>query len=313
MILKLFAVALVAACGSDLRTQTHAFVAPTPCGQGPYEVHFVADGRTGEEGVEIVACTAHRLAGHVEVVANHLTLYQQTFGDVADNQRCLAGGPIVATRDASASSTSSSAAAPAGPAAAATNPTLVEQPYHGSETPFADELCKPLGLAAQVILIPTTTTTRLLRPGTDLHVRIWSDVPNDLERAVFMIRHVTSTKTLAEVEREDAKRAREAPPTPAPARSAPHEAPPDHGPPPAPLAEARPAAPSARATWIAGSWTWTGSAWGWTAGFWRDERLAMPAPRVEVPGAPPGAAAVWLGGTWRLEAGGWIWIRGRWR
>ncbi len=295
---------------ADLRTQTRAFAPNVPCGQGPFDVHLVADGRTGEEGVEIVACTAHRIAGHVEVIANQVPLVTQAFGDTPDNGRCVAAGATAIVAHHAADSDTAQTTAPGGtPSAPAA--TLVEQPYSGGEPIDDDKLCAPYGLTAQLVLMPTTTTTELLAPGTDLHVRIWSDVPNDLEHAVFMIRHVTSTHTLAEVKAEDAKYAKEHAHDPPASPPRPRAV--EHGPPPSPLAEARPQPPTPRATWIAGYWTWTGSSWGWVAGFWRDEQLAMPDPRIEVPGDAPRPAALWIGGTWQLRAGGWIWIHGRWR
>ena len=72
---------MLASC-ADIRTEMRAFVSTTPCGQGPFDVHLVADGRTGEEGVEVIACTAHSLVGHVELTANKLPLYSSTLGDV---------------------------------------------------------------------------------------------------------------------------------------------------------------------------------------------------------------------------------------
>jgi hypothetical protein len=303
-------------CRSDVRLRTRAFVAPAPCGQGPYDIHLRADGTTGGDGVEIVACTPRRLAGHVVFRAGDLELANRTYGDLADNQRCVGGRPTAVTAIAKAGTGTAEAAGPAGPAGRnAAAPALVERPFGGSETPFADELCGRLGLAAQQILISTlltrTTSSDVLGPGGDLHIRLWSDVPNDLEGVVFMIRQVTSTRTPAQVERELAERDRRRDRDPPVQAASPPR--PDHGPPPAPLVEERPPAPGALAVWTPGYWTWTGSAWGWIAGSWRDDRVALPAPRVELPGPPPRPGAIWIGGTWQLRAGAHVWISGRWR
>jgi hypothetical protein len=300
MKLPLCLVAL-AACGSDLQRHTHAFVASASCAQGPFEVVLHADGKTGADGVEVVACTPRRLAGHVELDVGDFALHSGRFGDASDNARCVAGGaPVVTSAGGGAAGGATGTGGTRGDA-----PALVERPYTGGESPFADEVCKHLGLEAQQILIPTTL--ELADPGAILKVKLWSDTPNDLDHVVFLVRQLTSTKSRAEVAKEEDKRDRshEAPVTREPV--------PDHGAPPAPLAEQRPVAPVATATWIPGYWTWTGSAWGWVAGFWRDERIAMPAPQVEVPGAPPAAAAVWIAGAWQLRAGTWVWVRGRWR
>lgn len=302
-------------CGSDLKRHTRAYVASTSCGQGPYDLHLVADGKTGEEGVEVIACTPRRIAGHVELRVSSYALADQPFGDTADNRRCLASQATITTAGGTAGAGSATAGAPGG-ARSAPAPALVERAFTGSETPFADRLCAQLGLEAQTILMPTVLARTdggagLLAPGADLHVRLWSDAPNDLEGVVFMIRHLTSTRTPAEVKQQLAKdEARGERGDAVPANARPVR---DHGPPPPPLAEARARAPDARAEWIAGYWTWTGSQWGWVAGFWRDARVAVPAPRVEVPGSPPAGDALWIGGTWELRAGAYVWIRGRWR
>lgn len=307
------------ACGSDLKRHTRAFVASTSCGQGPYDVHLRADGLTGADGVEIIACTPRRIAGHVVFTAGSVELANHAFGEASDNQRCLAGGRTVTTTTTRAGATEAAGATSNAGTRTAAAPTLVERPFTGSETPFEDELCGRLGLTAQQVLMPTvllrtSEDDSFLPPGADLHVRLWSDAPNDLEGVVFMIRQLTSTKTPAQVAKEEAARDRKrdrsarretaAPPKPRPA---------NHGPPPAPLVEERPAPPVATATWIPGYWTRTGAAWGWVAGFWRDERVALPAPRIEVPGAAPGRDAIWIGGTWTLRAGHYVWIGGRWR
>ena len=294
------------ACSSDLRRETRAFVAPTPCGQGPYEVTVRAAGMTGGDGVEIVACTPRKIAGHVSVAAGQLELVNHAYGEGADNQRCLGGTPTAITSLGSGGSAATNATGTPAGAATAAAPVLVERPYTGSETPFEDELCQKLGLSAQVVLMPTVLMHTETHGAFDLHIRLWSDAPNDLEGVVFMIRQLTSKQTPAQVAREEAKRGhRDARPVTR-TRA-------DHGPPPSPLVEERPAAPSTTATWIAGYWSWTNSTWGWVAGFWRDDGVALPPPRIEVPGAPPAPGAIWIGGSWSLRAGGLVWIAGRWR
>ena len=306
------------ACGSDLKRNTRAFVASTSCGQGPYEIHLRADGKTGADGVEIIACTPRRIAGHVVFTAGSLELANRAFGDASDNQRCLAGDRTITATTHAGTAPAGGTSGPAGTRSAAA-PALVERPFTGSETPFADELCGRLGLTAQQVLMPTillrtSKVDSFLPAGADLHVRLWSDTPNDLEGVVFMIRHLTSKKTPQQVAKEEAERDRErnhAAARDTATRPRPRVA--NHGPPPAPLVEERPPRPVATATWIPGYWTWTGSVWGWVAGFWRDERIALPAPRIEIPGAAPRHDSIWIGGTWTLRAGQHVWIGGRWR
>jgi len=297
---------VLAACHPDVRHVTHAFVATEPCGQGPYEVHLKAEGKMGSEGVEVFACTAHRIAGHVEMIAAGIPMRDVPFGEGADNARCMAGGPIVATASGGGGGGGGSGDA-GGPGAHGAAPVLAEQPAQDNGGLIPDDLCKAYGLPGEYLMNDTMTTTELLRPGADITVKIWSDAPNDLQGVVFLVRHAISTHTRAEEDKEwaayDKEHAKDPPPPPEPK--------PDHGAPPAPLAEERPPQP-AGAIWIAGYWTWTGTQWGWTSGFWRTD-VATPTPRLEVPGEPPGPAAIWVAGAWQLRAGAWIWIGGRWR
>lgn len=311
---SLISLAGLLGCGNDLHRHTRAFVAPTACGQGPYEITFLADGTTGGDGVEVIACTPRRISGHVVFSAGQLELANQSYGDGSDNQRCFGGPSAIVASSGGGSGTSSAGATGVGDASSAA-PVLIERPFTSSETPFSDKLCETYGLTAQVVLMPTILTRTsteydFLPRGSKLRVRLWSDAPNDLEGVVFMVRQLTSTQTPAQVAKEESKRdkshdkMRSATPSPDPA---------DHGPPPAPLDEERPPQPIAAATWIPGYWTWATGQWGWRAGFWRDERYAPPPPRVEQPGAPPGEGAIWIGGTWTLRATGYGWVSGRWR
>lgn len=306
------------ACGNSYRTKTHSFVATDACGQGPFDVVLPAEATTGGEGMEVIACTPRRLAGHVELTVGGMPLRSKPFGDVADNQRCLGGQPVVVTEGTGAAQ--STTAGDSGRSVQVTSTNLAERPFIGSETPFADDLCKDYGLTAQVIMGVTTLSRAddvWLKPGDPLHVRIWSDVPNDLEGVFFMVRQVVDNDTVEHVAKEQKKDqekwereeregkhthvAEAAPVAPAPIA------------PPPPLVEERPAPPSARATWISGYWVRTGERWGWIAGFWRDERFTPMRPQVEIPGEPPHAGAVWIGGNWTIRAGANVWVRGRWR
>jgi len=311
-------------CGNSLNRKTRAYVATDACGQGPFDFVIPADATTGDEGMEVIACAPRRLAGHYEVTTGGFPLRSGSFGDVPDNQRCLDGrsSEVVA---AAAPMTYEPASRDSGRGEVhATSANLRERPFTSSETPFADELCEPYGLPAQTIMGVTTLTRTddtWLAPGDTLRLRIWSEAPNDLEGAVFLVRHLTSKRTVAEARRDQEKWAERlereeregklAAPSSSQAPSRPTR--PAPVPPPPALAEERPRAPSASATWIPGYWVRTGERWGWVAGFWRDEGVAMPPPQVEIPGTPPHPGAVWIGGSWMLRAGARVWIRGRWR
>jgi hypothetical protein len=300
-------VALVA-CNSN-RYHTYAFTAPTACGQGPYDVHIPADGTTAEDGVEVIACTPRRLAGHIQVHLGTAISSADEFGDgSADNQRCV-GGPAVVVQSGSGSTTAAIASGSGN--ATANQPTLVSQTFAGDESAWGDDLCKPYGVTAQTLSVPITmartTGWNLIEHGTDLHVLIWSDVPNDLSGVTFLVREVMSKDKPKPPEPE-----KPYVPSKDELAQAAKASLPSHGPPPAPLVEDRPARTSDTASWVPGYWTWTGAQWGWIAGFWRDA-VDTPAPRAEVPGDAPVAGAIWIGGSWRRQAGRWIWTGGRWR
>jgi hypothetical protein len=305
---------LVVGCGNDTKYRTRAFVAPAGCGQGPYDVHFKADGKTGGDGVEIIACTPRRISGHVMFAVSGYEVANHPFGDVADNQRCMGGRPTIVTAVAEGTARTSGGGGGGEGRASAASPALVERPYSGTESPFGEDLCKDVGvgLVPQQILgsfmMLHAEDNNFMAPGSDMHVRIWSDVPNDLEGVVFMVRHLTSKKTKKQAMKDFDEAAKDD--TPATPRAKP---PKGHGPPPAPLVEEQPPQPIATATWIPGYWSWTGSTWGWVAGFWRDQRVAMPAPRVELVGEAPQPGAIWIGGSWSLRAGQYVWVTGRWR
>lgn len=314
----------VGACGDTYQYRTREYMANSACGQGPYDVLVPADGTTAEDGVEVIACTPRRLAGQVLVQVGFPM--RSSFGSDADNQRCVASQPVVVVAGAGAgavAASSSGAVGAAGSAGLANAPALVEQPYRGGETGFADELCKPFGLPAQVIADEAMDHYAKedwpVAPGEDMRVRIWSDVPNDLSGVIFLVRQVRASakQKPRPVEHESPKPASvasaQAPPAPAPkpAAAAPH---PSYSPPPPPLAEEQPPRTSDTAAWVPGYWTWTGTAWGWIAGSWRDASAsAAPAPQAEQPGAPPVVGAIWIGGSWRRSGATWVWITGRWR
>src|SRR6185437_4049201 len=120
------------ACNSN-RYHTHAFTAPTSCGQGPYDVHIAADGTTAEDGVEVIACTPRQLAGHIELEFAADKFVDQGFGDgSADNQRCV-GGPAVVGHPGSGATTAIATGSGSG-SVTANQPVLVEQTFAGDES-----------------------------------------------------------------------------------------------------------------------------------------------------------------------------------
>lgn len=68
--------------------------------------------------------------------------------------------------------------------------------------------------------------------------------------------------------------------------------------PPAPIIEARVAAPGAGYVWVPGFHRWDGAAYAWVGGRW--ER-------------PPRARAAWVPGRWVHSRSGWHYVDGHWR
>ncbi|HEX4451283.1 MAG TPA: YXWGXW repeat-containing protein [Kofleriaceae bacterium] len=296
------------------------FAAPSACAQGPFEVDVPADGTTAVDGIALVACTPRRLVGHAEIWIGS-TAEMSSFGDVADNARCVGGSgtAVIATAGSATSVGGDASTGSAAPAAAA----LVKQTFSGSDADDESSICARYGGSAQEIAdyhVTRTSAEIRVEPGEPMTVRFWSAEPNDLAGVVFLIRHVTSTKPPKQLSKDEAaklardraaenQRAFAEQPHRAPVAPQPTETP--WRAPPQPLAEVQPDRPNEAATWVAGYWKWTGAAYGWVAGFWRDA-ADMPAPQVESPGAAP-HGAIWIGGAWRRSGGGWVWIGGRWR
>jgi len=67
--------------------------------------------------------------------------------------------------------------------------------------------------------------------------------------------------------------------------------------PSAPVARARPLAPSPRHIWIDGGWVYHGNGYVWSDGYWVVPRPGM----------------FWVPGRWRRSHRGYIWIPGQWR
>ena len=326
MSLRIVVALALCACSSDLRCQTQVFAAPSTCAQGPFDVDVPADGTTAVDGIELVACTPRRLVGHAEIWIGS-TAEMTTFGDVADNARCVAGS---ATAIAAGAASGSAAPSGDGSAGSASAPVLVKQVFQGSDGDDATTICASYGGSAQEIAdyeVTRTSADLRVEAGEAMNVRLWSVEPNDLDGVVFLIRHVTSTKPPKQLSKDEvaklehnraaktarlAKEAAEQPRSAAPTAPQPTDTP--WKAPPLPLAEARPDQPSTSATWVPGYWKWTGVAYGWVAGFWRDPlAIDMPAPRVEMPGDAPRGNAIWIAGGWRRAGGSWVWIGGRWR
>jgi hypothetical protein len=138
--------------------------------------------------------------------------------------------------------------------------------------------------------------------GADIRVKLWSDVPNDLDGALIRIRHVwhkpsvSEKEWIAHLEKEEAERAKRIREAEKREAERPKESPgktpriervvtkrvsvPD-GPPPPARVEVKPPQPSVHAEWVPGYWHWADlaaeseraesgrSRWVWIRGMWR--------------------------------------------
>jgi hypothetical protein len=67
--------------------------------------------------------------------------------------------------------------------------------------------------------------------------------------------------------------------------------------PPPPQVEVKPAAPSARHTWVDGHWKWNGNRYVWVSGHWEKSR----------------GNKTWVAGHWNKTGHGWRWVPGHWK
>ncbi len=342
MVLRLLCLALLsAACGGPhLKSKpVHAktFEATQRCSQGPLETRFVAQGAKWGESIEIRACGVHGIRARASVRVDGKPWAHRSIGfgeGPWENERCVMRGQeaTVAKKFSKtrASSSGSSTSGPSGSRTTSEAPT--NRPSMFRDTNFAGEVC------------PNASTTVLyldtVREGAPIDVRIWSEEPNDFERALVQIRHLVHwpsvsekdwKKHLAKEERRARKREE------AYNREAPSEAElrqriasaevyrgPTKAPPPSRV-EIKTPRLSVNAEWVPGYWHWHDADWVWIAGNWRvpssDIRLgrtlraafAPPALRAETAPGQRGGAMLWTPGYWSWDGNAYIWIAGVWR
>jgi hypothetical protein len=156
------------------------------CGQGPYRLTADAlHARYGEELI-VYACGPHELQGNyrltVERPHDTATSDERAFGWARDNRECKAG-PAVTANGAGAGSSAgkgsgSGSAKPTATAPAKLAPTKLET----AEVPAS---CSRWHVVDQSWI--SGDDTPALAAGTHFVIDIWSDEPNDLDKAVFVV------------------------------------------------------------------------------------------------------------------------------
>ncbi len=315
-----------------LRKTQRAFRVTRRCSQGPFLLPARTLGADRGEDVEVYACGPRSFDGRYSYQrGNDDTPYEQEFrnyGVGGDHKRCLAtAGELVSVGSGPAAATPSTTPA-AGPATvvhgARTAPVTVD-PTLLEEVAWSDTtVCR---VRSHIMSYGIVTDER--RPaqtaGLDIKVRIWSELPNDLEGVIFIIEQSAVDPAVTDAAWQAYRDASRAYWDKLPARYKLPDPPrlgPTTAPPPARV-EIHPPRPSVHAEWIPGSWHWAGGSWNWMAGLWRVPDVDITAgATAEAPAPPPpvqvesqGRAiegAVWTEGYWGWS-GQWVWVPGAWR
>lgn len=319
-----------------------AFRTDERCGQGPYRFEVDSLSAPYSESFELYVCGPRAMSGVYRVeVKRPLTReqpYEQRFGGTPDNRECVAGAEerVVQLEEtpAESSPTKAGQGKRKGKGLSPARPKDPPQP-----TP------RPLIATAVPVECEKTTLLHHIRstsrgpaiPDAKIVIDVWSEVPNFLEGAVFVLAQrgtpddMTDERWAAYQEAESAwyqrYRAfsdREL----ASGRSFVVERAATVPPPPPPRAEAPPPKPSQHATWVPGSWHFEDGSYHWLTGLWRvpaeDVKAQLtavaprppPPPRVEVAeqrAEAPSRRAVWTPGSWQWDGRAYVWIDGAWR
>ena len=324
--------------------KVQAFTSPERCSQGPLDIEVAALGTAPAERLSVVACGPRGIAGRYEVSTSGWGEMRSSFGgDHPDNARCAARPGEVK--------------APAVKATEVASPSGKGKPGKAARKGKKDEPAP----APKPVAVPWTADRscprtvdvvdnlwkgpRPLRAGQIIRVRLWSEVPNDLEGVAFVVRQLALAPKVTPEQWQEYQRRVDAYdaayrayleklPTcgteAAKGRSCVYPLEQSRAkfaipPPPPPRAAKQPRRPSANAEWIPGYWHWSGTAWAWLAGWWRvPEADVARELTVRAPAAPPAAkservavtpapGAVWIPGHWMWSGSAWEWGEGGWR
>lgn len=334
-------VVVVAGCGgphiNERAVSTKAFESNARCTQGPVDAHFKATGYKWGESISIRACGPHGLNAQAQVLVDGRWRNGGTVGTAEfDNRRCvLSDAEVVARSTSGRVGVDSAVAAPR-----SGNGATVVADAPGVMSAFRESARRLDRCWEQTMVFGLEK----LRPGADIHVRLWADEPQDLQGALIQITHndqvpsVSDAKWKAhleaeerayqrDLERDERLRGKDTPASQAELRarieSAEVYAGPTGPPPPARVERVAPR-PSVNAEWVPGYWQWHAEAWLWMAGQWRVPLADVHAGRtVRAPFAPPPlrdeipdrapVGAVWAPGYWAWDGNVYVWIAGTWR
>lgn len=204
-----------------------AYQAPERCGQGPYEIVVPAGGSRWGEGIEIVAYSPRGIAGHYEVSAGDEVVESGTFDrrevprltsigggeeynlqavdEPVDNARCLAPDAERAIAEGATVGELTSSSGPIATSGGEGTGGSVTDTASGlelSSVSWSGELMLStydmrtrglgrvrIGSASWTPRDPEHDATPPLAAGTPIRIRLWSNLPNDLEGVFFVIAH----------------------------------------------------------------------------------------------------------------------------
>lgn len=315
------------------------------CGQGPYRLELDSLSARYGESLEVYVCGPHAVAGAYRMTVKQKYVqersHESTYGwSDPDNRECVAGAE---ERAALGPVEGEHRSAPAGKPGGKVRgkPVAVAEKNQRAELRTLDATLAPTDCKVKTSIVQYgwTTSGGVALPEAHISLELWSEQPNDLAGAVFVVLQravseaMTPEKWAAHEEAERAWYERYRAFVDGEVRAGRTQlvdttvkAPP---PPPA-RRETQPPRPSAHATWIPGYWHFEDGAYHWLAGLWRvpaeDLRAELtaqaprppPPPRAEVVQqrtAAPSRSAVWTPGSWQWDgdAGAWVWIDGAWR
>jgi hypothetical protein len=322
--------------------RVQAFASPERCSQGPLDLEVAALGAAPAERLVVVACTPRDVAGRYEIGTDGWRMQSMYGWDKSDNSRCAAKpGEVKASTASKAEPTAVPGKGKPGKAARKGKKDEPAPAPKPTPVPWtADRACP-----RTVHVADNVWKAQPLRAGQLIRIRLWSEVPNDFEGVVFVVKQLAlGPKVTPDAWQEYLRRADaydqayrayvDKLPTcgtdAAKGKSCVHpreetRAKFDIPLPPPPRATRKPPRPSANAEWVPGYWHWAGTAWAWLGGWWRVPEAdvagnltarapaAPPAARLEPRAPAPAAGAVFIPGHWMWSEGSWVWGEGGWR
>ncbi|NOY93403.1 MAG: hypothetical protein GXP55_19635, partial [Deltaproteobacteria bacterium] len=219
---------LVMGCGPRMVPHVRdvrAFSSPEPCAQGPFEIRQATQGEPYGESYALVIYSPRAIRGHYQALYDGEVMSEGEFGqrreimvatddrdypyrvstlseDEPDNARCL----VPSAASGGAASTGGQARQPARdpfapgagastrePSASAVTPSLVPAPWPHDQARLygPDMVDSQLG---RIVVDRWSWQAPAeggvaTEAGVDFTIRLWSDLPNDLEGVMFVVEH----------------------------------------------------------------------------------------------------------------------------